>query len=94
MNARGPANSAGSEPTRKVSCGAQYALDDRRREAVPAIGELIHGSSLPLPVTRSNSVSVTMRSDMPRSSMRLKAPPWPGGNADHSQARAGNMPEP
>src|SRR6202045_107398 len=35
-------------------------LDDRRREAMPAIGELIHGGSLPHRGARPNSVSVTM----------------------------------
>ena len=36
-------------------------LDNRGREAVPAIGELIHAESLPHQVARPNSVSVTMR---------------------------------
>ena len=35
-------------------------LDNRGREAVPAIGELIHAESLPHQVARPNSVSVTM----------------------------------
>jgi hypothetical protein len=34
-------------------------LDNHGREAVPAIGELIHAGSLPHQVARSNSVSVT-----------------------------------
>jgi hypothetical protein len=34
--------------------------DDRRREAMSAIGELIHAGSLPHQVARPNSVSVTM----------------------------------
>src|SRR5580704_18417821 len=34
-------------------------LDDRRREAMPSVGELIHASSLPHRLAPSNSVSVT-----------------------------------
>src|SRR5436305_495041 len=35
-------------------------LDDRRREAISAIGRLIHAGILPCRATRSNPVSVTM----------------------------------
>src|SRR5216683_1192054 len=35
-------------------------LDDRRREAMPSVGELIHAGSLPHGLAPSNSVSVTM----------------------------------
>jgi hypothetical protein len=35
-------------------------LDDRRREAMPSVGELIHAESLPCRPTRSNPVSVTL----------------------------------
>src|SRR5207248_919039 len=35
-------------------------LDDRRREAMSAVGELIHAGSLPCRATRSNPVSVTL----------------------------------
>ncbi len=35
-------------------------LDDRRREAMSAVGELIHAGSLPHGLAPSNSVSVTM----------------------------------
>jgi hypothetical protein len=35
-------------------------LDDRRREAMSALGELIHAASLPCWATRSNPVSVTL----------------------------------
>src|SRR5437879_13909481 len=37
-------------------------LDDRRREAMSAVGELIHAGSLPCQATRSNPVSVTLPS--------------------------------
>src|SRR5712672_2586315 len=36
-------------------------LDDRRREAMPSVGELIHAGSLSHGLALSNSVSVTMR---------------------------------
>src|ERR1700730_8593781 len=39
-------------------------LDHRRREAVPAIGELIHAGSLPRQVVRPNPVSVTMHHEL------------------------------
>src|ERR1700738_4895934 len=35
-------------------------LDDRRREAMSTVGELIHAGSLPCRATRSNPVSVTL----------------------------------
>jgi hypothetical protein len=35
-------------------------LDDWRREAMSAVGELIHAGSLPYRATRSNPVSVTL----------------------------------
>jgi len=44
------------EPEVQPNC----VLDNRGREAVPAIGELIHAESLPHQVARPNSVSVTM----------------------------------
>jgi integrase len=45
------------EPEVQPNC----VLDNGGREAVPAIGELIHAESLPHQVARPNSVSVTMR---------------------------------
>src|SRR5207248_1717668 len=41
-------------------------LDDRRREAMSAIGRLIHAAILPCRATRSNPVSVTMPSKCPK----------------------------
>jgi DNA replication protein DnaC len=39
-------------------------LDDRRREAMSAVSELIHAGSLPCRATRSNPVSVTLSAEI------------------------------
>jgi hypothetical protein len=49
-------------------------LDDRRREAMAAVGELIHVGSLPCRATRSNPVSVTLPRDR-LITFRTEAPP-------------------